>query len=110
MFPGKTEYDVVRTTVRTDRPMSLDGMVRADLSEFHATDGPPPCDAQWKHYLRTLLGTAMKVLLYACTESRDIAALPPPLSRRLEASTQGWHLLAGLRQPPHQLGASVSTY
>ena len=130
-----TEFDIVRTTVDTSRPQTLEEMVIAGLARFDTTNGPPPTDQRWTSYLRALLGTAAAILLYTCSDDRDLGPMPAPDSRRPARRARsrgtrlalGWQLgpalhaarqqareqtgaPTGRRQPPHQRGASLRTY
>ncbi|MET9263699.1 hypothetical protein [Amycolatopsis sp. NPDC004079] len=138
-LPGRAVLDVVRTTVRTQAAQTLEEMVADGLTRFTTADGPPPEDERWTRYLRTLLTTGVSILLYACTDKRDLdlGPLPAPAGRSLARRGKpgsprmlalGWHrgpaLHAarqrpagyyrteggGWRQPPHQRACSIRTY
>ncbi|MFC9433745.1 hypothetical protein [Nocardia sp. NPDC057030] len=133
---GRREFDVVRTTIDTDKPLSIDEMVSASLARFQTCGGPPPSDPAWTRYLRTLVSAALTVLLYACTDNRDLGKVATPAgrhtSRKLKPGNDihalGWKfgpkLYAariradrgefaegtGREQPPHQRSHSFHTY
>jgi hypothetical protein len=75
-LPGHAGVEFIRTTVHTPWPKALDEMVADGLQRLHTTDGPPLTDPVWTTYLRTLLSTAISVLLYACTDDRDLTSMP----------------------------------
>ncbi|WP_280393637.1 hypothetical protein [Nocardia brasiliensis] len=133
---GRREFDIVRTTIDTDQPHSLDEMVTASLARFQTCDGPPPSDPAWTRYLSTLVGTALSVLLYACTDNRDLGKVAVPAGRRASRKPKpgndihalGWQLGpklyaarvraasgdiatgTGREQQPHQRSHSFRTY